>query len=384
MKKLFCYVVLIFAICHYSCAGKAKISVNKEVVKVLFEENQNLSLWTMYEKGNDLYLLAFSQKDSLMHILKEDSSGFVPFGNFALDTATLYQLLEEDKMLLNSHLLMLDTHLLLIVPNNYLYSVYDINAQQLMFQRIQKNDSILIGATQNDAMMYDKQRERLVYFPYNLNFTDDSFRYKILTGENIYTGNQELYPVYFPQVKEFKDGYTNLEQCHFHCIAGDKYVTTQSKTNILSVYDTQTQKVKMFDIVSDNYTPYPKEYKNYNFNDDFIGLINFKNKTMTCDYYNHSLLYDEYKKLYYRFFSIAQPEYNEEGLKNTINTKHTGVSLIDEKFNYIGDYVEENLFFIKNKAIPTSKGLAFLVSENCHHGVCGLRQGKYEVVKINK
>ena len=384
MKSRFCYLVIILVLCLFSCVNKIKINANKEIVKVLFEEEQNIGLWTIFEKGDDLYLLAFSKKDTLIHILKEENDGFVPISKFALDAATLDQLIEEDKVLLNSHLLMLDTHLLLIVPNNYLYSVYDVNKQQLVFQRIQKNDSLLIGASKNDAMLYDKKRKKLIYFPFNLNSDGEIFQYKILAGENIYTGQKELYPIYFLQVQEFKDGYVYLEQFHFHCIAGNnKYVTTQSQTSILSVYDIQTQKIENFNIISDNYTPYPKEYKDFNFDNDFIGLINFKNKSMTCDYYNHCLLYDEYKKIYYRFFSISQPEYNEEGLKNTINSKHTGVSLIDENFNYIGDYVEENLFFMKNKAIPTSTGLMFLVSENCHNGKCGLKSGKYEVVKLS-
>lgn len=383
MKNAYCFIILAMIICNVSCANKKEIKVSKETVKVLFEEEeQDIALWTMYEKENNLYLAVLSQKDTLIHILKEEKRGFVPICKFALDTATIRQLLTEDNMLLQSAMLMTDSNMLLLIANNYMYTLCDINKQKVVFQRIQYNDSIRIASSINDAILYDMQQKKLLYFPaYNNGDTD---RYNILAGENIYTGEKKMYPIYFPHVKEFKDGYSYLDLYNLYCIAGSKYVTTQSKTTCITVYDTLTCRIKTYNIIPDHYTPYPKEYKKLNLNNNFIGLINLKNKSMTCDYYNHALLYDKYNRLYYRFFSLAQPEYNEEGLKNTINTKRTGVSLIDENFNYIGDYVENSLLFITGRhAVPTSGGLAFLVSEHCKNGICGLKKGKYEVVKIS-
>ncbi len=82
------------------------------------------------------------------------------------------------------------------------------------------------------------------------------------------------------------------------------------------------------------------------FHTDSILPITFKrtpkNKDLLFDHFMHSaryerLVYDKYKKCYYRFFVLQMSHKNEQGLFNTYKDRRMSLMVLDENFNLIGE-----------------------------------------------
>lgn len=74
------------------------------------------------------------------------------------------------------------------------------------------------------------------------------------------------------------------------------------------------------------------------------------------------ILYDPYKKLFYRFYELSMnEERNSDGLLKTYREKKAGVNLIDEDIRVIGDMVLDSVHLPYNWH-PTSEGLLQVTS----------------------
>ena len=71
----------------------------------------------------------------------------------------------------------------------------------------------------------------------------------------------------------------------------------------------------------------------------------------------HQVIYDPYRKLYYRFFSPFLPEKDEEGLYNSFIDKRYILMVFDQNFNLIGEYPLPKRKFSHYFAFVGKKGL---------------------------
>ena len=75
-----------------------------------------------------------------------------------------------------------------------------------------------------------------------------------------------------------------------------------------------------------------------------------------------SIIYDPYKKLFYRFYELSMnTERNEDGFIKTYKEKKLGVNIIDENINVIDDIILDSVH-LPRKWFPTTEGLFQITS----------------------
>ena len=386
MRKITLIILLLIYLTFNACVGNKKVTMQTTYSMLMIDTAHKFPLWTIIEDDNRIRsLIVLSEKDSSIYVLVEKDSVFEPIRSFVLDDNTKKYLFAEemDKAGKSSYFNMMDSNTLLITANAQVFSVYDIQTGKMLHQQIMQNDdSVFISelpCNVKAGLFYDNNCGQLIFHPL---ITRDILLpdYPMLAGKNIYTGENQLYAMRMPKVKEFTGRYSNLEYDMLYCYAEGNYVAAWSNSQVIFSFNPSTQKIDSFYVKSKHYTPYPKQYDNLPPLDsrNSLELMQFKIHSMYYDYYNTALVYDKYRKVFYRYFSPAQKEKSKDGLKNDITTKLAGVTIFDKNFNYIGDYLSENQFFpYTANSVVTSKGICRLVEKFENEQFVG-----YEVVTI--
>ncbi len=380
------YRVLI-VICGFilsACMAGHPISARISTMEVKFSAGeQDIKMWTMRQCAHTVCMAAWSLTDSLIHVLYEQDSAYVETMAFVPDTLTLMNICKGVPIHYESDMLMLNDTLLCVVAACSVYSVYDVRTGELVFQRCNADSSVGMShySMSGYSLSYDEVNEVLVYIPFIWQGVS-SGKYAKIAVESVFTGAKQLVPVYAPQVKENESGYPPLAFTEaLLCVADGKYVAAYQNNNTIFSYNPAEARTDSFNVAAEHYTAYPRSYRRTKIN-NMSEQMEFMMHSALYDYYNNAFIYDKYNRVYYRTFSMAQPELNKQGYKNTLNDKRTGVSIISNNMEYIGDYVQNNLMFGPRKYVPLPQGLCTLNSTQCHKSMCSLKKGYYEVVQI--
>jgi len=201
-----------------------------------------------------------------------------------------------------------------------------------------------------DSILYfpveiDPDHTQKTYSNYNYNYPVSAM-FNLKTRSFIaFTGAK------FPEILHTKDyGLNNIIS---HLYTGDNIYYAFGGLPEIWEFDPKTD--------STTYNTVRSKYQ-----DQDILPLNFKRTPYTKDkLWQHYLLsaayrrlvYDPYKRCYYRFFVHPLAEKNKEGLFNTYMDKKISLMVLDEQFNLIGETMLPDECFFIFFAIPARNGL---------------------------
>lgn len=139
----------------------------------------------------------------------------------------------------------------------------------------------------------------------------------------------------------------------FFAFNGDTFVFGFQITPVTYLYNAGNRHMDSLFIQNSMYVPLP-EYDTARIREISIG--NFLHEVILEHNFYTGIVYDEYNRVYYRFFNKAMPRKNAEGLLNTMEDKEFGLTVLDTNLQIIGDVSwpwQEHCFI----QYPTSKGL---------------------------
>lgn len=212
------------------------------------------------------------------------------------------------------------------ILKKYHYNYLDKKSGQTIFKLFSRNEKPIIGHNSklffSPSLFVNKQKDlekmSLAFF-YNC---------KSRRVENL----NFKYPKNYLNSKYFS---TNLS----YCANGSKIVFSPSNSHSIWVYNIENKTYKEFKVESDYYRHFcVNSEKDIKMNDAMYNTVSNSSYT--------DIVYDKYRKLYYRFFYPGL-EIKKDDDSLAIKTNHfekMSILIIDENFNKIGETFFENKF----------------------------------------
>ncbi len=221
-----------------------------------------------------------------------------------------------------------------------------------------EGDGYVLDALCMNSLQWNKNRQVLPlrYVNYG-NIKERTYNgdVEMVAEYSLEKGLQPIAPKYPFEISDsYLKDYTFLPPCLVMLASHeDMFVYAFSTSSLLICYDAKNNKVDSFYLNNENYKPLPQL--------DTTGMAqisrsNFIGRQSLVNFYYTDLLYDAYKGIYYRFFKKDMPLKNEKGFFNTWDDVIYGVTLIDNKFNIIGDVCFQPKEYRQTNFV-TSKGL---------------------------
>lgn len=185
-------------------------------------------------------------------------------------------------------------------------------------------------------LQWNHKRASLPLMYISWNYEERKYRGDVeIAAEYSLKSGLHLIPVKYPY--EISDSHLNDYNSFFNplMVSHDNIVVFAFTTSPIMIYfDQQKGKAKVKSVKNKYYKPLSPVDTNRIAE---LSPPNFIMEQYLTNFFFESLLYDPYKKMYYRFFSKDMPLKNKEGLFNTMEDKVYGVTLLNDKLKPIGD-----------------------------------------------
>ncbi len=135
---------------------------------------------------------------------------------------------------------------------------------------------------------------------------------------------------------------------------GDTFVFAFQITPVTYLFNAETHHRDSLFLQNSMYIPLPEQDTT---RIKEISIFNYLQEASLEHNFYTGIIYDEYNRVYYRFFNKYMPRRNEEGLLNTWEDKEFGLTVLDNNLQIIGDVCwpwQDHRFITQ---YPTSKGL---------------------------
>lgn len=243
-------------------------------------------------------------------------------------------------------------NLLIIDTSETVLFKYYINQK---YYTNKKGKNVFIYRNKRDFPIYFDPLARKIYLP-QYNATASSYSKKYFESEleaifNLKDSTIATLPVTFPAF--FKTGFYSRTGNPSRIINGDLNIYTFELDPNIYVYNrkTHTNIIEGGRSKFQAHSARPFSMKTVTFDRD-----REMNYITTSFSYGH-FLYDQFRKLYYRFYFQEQPLKNKNGFYNTIFDRREVLMVFNEKFEVIGEFVLQLYKYNCNFSFVTSEGL---------------------------
>ncbi|QQS31112.1 MAG: DUF4221 family protein [Sphingobacteriales bacterium] len=242
-----------------------------------------------------------------------------------------------------------------LLQNSNLYSMTDSNNYQLITTINNHprmiHQKLIVSESLDHCNEIFINKDSLLFFPVtNLNH-NRNYDFPLTAAYNLITNEISFPGLQYPFIM-FKNDYGLLDRIHQYYFESKIIYTFEGLPEIW-LYDTKGKTVERFSCKSSYQT-------------DTILPINFKRNPETKDFlWKHfmnsaryeRLVYDPFRKCYYRFFILAMPQKNEQGFFNTYKDRRLSVMVLDENFNIIGESLLPEDYYAIFFAVASKQGL---------------------------
>lgn len=216
------------------------------------------------------------------------------------------------------------------------FGVYDLNTKKIVYQHpIDGHDSLKIYFVDNPIPIHyvDSLNEIYITVVHWINLEDRTydFDYRFLAKINCNTNKLSLFPIKYP--KSFGNGELGLSGLEHILYKGDSIIYSFSSEEDVIIYNKSSNAISKKKAKS----KHQRQIKKANSTDPNFQDINvdLSKTNFTYDY----LLYDKWKKCYYRTYSLSQNLKNSDGTFNSFQDKRKGVLVLNEHFDYLGEFI---------------------------------------------
>jgi hypothetical protein len=329
----------------------------------------NLKAWGIYEYNKSIFLYSKLSKSDTLYIFKEEKNGFNPYKFVSLPKAyldTIGKEIESDRF----QIAFIDLNNIIIVTR-YSLALIDIKNNKLLKYYFQSyNDYALVDRF--GSMKWNNYNKKLPMMLVRVNDRKErkwAWDTKLLAEFDFKTGEINILPIVYPFVEQYQSKFMNYSYVDpLITFNKSKYVVAFGNNPVIFTYNVKNKSFDSLFIENQNYKPITI-ISDTNVEHDFNLYQDYVMSTYTNDFYYTSIVYDEYKNVYYRFFSKDMPKYDENGLLNPFNKKDVGLTILDENFKIIGDVFWKSKEGNSTCWFPTSNGL-YGITFNCFGGIC--------------
>lgn len=225
----------------------------------------------------------------------------------------------------------------IVVEDGYNYiSFYNEDARitnKYLFTNLDKLKSVKEASIINLTKSPFFKRNNNLYFN-TINY--GSFEHQLMSFMNLGNGEVDYLDIYYPD--SYDEGYWNhpiyLDLSYAYNPSKDIIVFSYGNNKNLFVYDFATNLMNEIDVPKSNFITI--EGPIFNYKPTPADREAYEEKVDASSYY-HSIYYDQYKDLYYRF--TASGVVNAENLKpNEPKIRKYSLCVIDNQFNVLAEY----------------------------------------------
>ncbi len=381
MRKLLNFIVAIPVLLS-SCQHGEILDLEITSIPLQRDSIDIYAAWTIYEDSNGIYFMAKKQGESSVLLYKETTDCFRFMQSFAFPQAYLDTMKDEihsDKFQLIP--VNLDS---LIIYTRHTISLLDLKNGILLKHFAYNHDSEnVIIVDRAGPLKWNHERNVLPVMIVRFDKTGKKWEWdtEFAAEFSIESGELNIIPVIYPKEK----CYTNyilsgMHQEPFITYGKGQYVFGFEGSPTLLIYDPQKNITDSIQIINPLYKPFPDYYDTLKLRGE-VAYLQQMIRSATFDYYHIQMAYDPYNNVYYRFFLQDLSEKNENGKKNEYSDKKIGFSVINDRFQVIGDGHWEMKKANSSAWYPTSRGIYGFshgcIGENCQVKRLG------NIIKIN-
>jgi len=358
MKIHFLSISLI--LCCFSCNANKKNNTHKDKpISYILERDTITSTFFIaegfYENDSDIYF--YGLKNDTIYLYKENAKGNFEFDSYLrlpkqyTENEDIYGIKQLVFINMDSIIIFHDTNLALFSTKQ--------DSLLKIFYHSRRHDWYDFIARGNTFLRWNKKRNTLPMIIFQSDYDkrtwlcDTEFLAEFSFEKDTYS----VFPVKYPYYP-----YNNISILEYYssnnalfAFNGDTFVFSFQITPITYLYDAKSGRRDSLFLQNSMYVPLP-EPDTTRIRE--ISLDNSSGEAYLEHNFYTSIVYDEYNKVYYRFFNKYLPRRNAEGLLNTWEDKEFGLTVLDSKLQIIGDV--SWLWSWQDDApiyYPTSKGL---------------------------
>ena len=305
---------------------------------------------------NDLGIYFYGLRFDTIYLYKENAERHFEF-DFSIPLPPQYTA-NEGSYIKQLIFINMDSIIIFHENNIALFSVKQDSILKI-FYHSREDDWFNFIARGNTFLRWNKKRNTLPMIIYRW----DNLDIRTWRGDSEFSGEFSFekdtfyfFPVklpYYPYNTSIVDYYSPTDQ--LFAFNGDTFVFAFQITPITYLHNAENNHTDSLFLQNSMYIPLPQPDTAHI--RDMSSRLDFMHESSLEHNFYTSIVYDEYKHVYYRFFNKYMPKINADGLLNTWKDKEFGLTVLDNNLQIIGDVSwqgEENYTIIQ---YPTSKGL---------------------------
>lgn len=365
-----------------ACSSTKELSVTITSLPLNRDSVTFYKAWTIYEGNNGIYFLSMKNNENAVTLYKESSKGFNLYKTLVFPQTyidTMGDEMNSDKFQLVP--INLDS---LIIFTRHTISLLDMRNSCLLKHFSYNHDSeVVIIVDRCGPLRWNATRKVLPVMVVRFDKKDETWDWdsEMAAEFSLETGKLNILPIKYPRERS----YTNHILSNFYSdplitCNNEKYIVGFQGTPTVFTYNSGKNRTDSFRIENPLFRPFPAYYDTLKLKGDAAFLKQMVNSA-TYDFSFSELIYDSHMDLYYRFFKCEMPEKNSEGKKNELSDGQIGFSVIDNKFQVIGDACWNIKEASSSSWYATSKGIYGFT-----HGYVGKKcsnNHKGNIIRIN-
>lgn len=248
-----------------------------------------------------------------------------------------------------------DSILIFKTSKNLVLETFDEQVSEINLDSISNANRVFIQNLEYWPIQYTNNRISLFQYTKEYGFSDPGF-FKYPIEANLYIDKYKKFKSYKATPvrydKRFQENYYGFIMNAFRGVINDSISIYSSKIDPnLYLYNRNSNKVDTFSIKSNYHTDISDiSYEN---RDDAVKKIEHLEVSPTYE----AIIFDKFRKLYYRFYNHAQEKVNPDGTFNSYGDKQYSLLIFDENFNKKNEILlPKHMYSISNTFVG-KKGL---------------------------
>ena len=362
MKDKLYFLSLSFCLLCFSCSA-GTVETEKRISCIVERDTIDTRHYFyvngFFENNSGIYF--YGLKVDTIFLYKENAGGHFELNSYILlPKQYAQQYSDTDNIAYIEQLIFINMDSIIIFHQNHL-ALFSVKQDSVFkkFYHSRDNDWFNFVARGETFLRWNKKRKTLPLVIYRW----DNHDIRKWRGDTEIVGEYSFEKdtfFYFP-VKLPYDPYNNplkTDYCgnadELFAFNGDTFVISFQITPATYLYNAASNRIDSLFLQNSTYITL-QEADTARARD--ISRENYMDELQLENNYYSAIVYDEYKQVYYRFFSKAMPRKNAEGLLNTWEDKESGLTVLDNNLQIIGDVLWSNADNLLTPHYPTSKGV---------------------------
>ncbi len=361
MKTNSFFAVIVMCNLLFSCQSQKKSSIEYKITRDTITNIPTYTYKDFWEDSSGIYFYCKPIKNDSLFVYKIDENAILNFYTYLKIPSAFAATIDCNSEVSQWILVNLDT---IIAISKQSLNFLDMKNDTIIHIFPLSGDGYILDALCMNHLQWDRNRRTLPLRFVNYNNEERTYNGDVeMVAEYSIEKGLRIIPIKYPfEVSDsYLKDYTFLPS-NLVMLASNKdtFAYAFSTSPILMLFDIKTNTLDSLYLYNENYKPLPQLDTT---SVAQISWSNFIGRQSLVNFYYTNFLYDKYKGLYYRFFKKDIPLKNEEGFFNTWDDVCYGVTLIDKKFNIIGDVCFSPKEY-RHAYFVTSKGLYSASQQN--------------------